>query len=172
MFFFEIKPNKYNKTETKKKSLMAKNSCFLPVLCVTLLFLLILCARRTQNVNFYSSRVLTKNSFSLSNNNIPTMKSKRKTAVFLSWTKCHHCTIFDPEWEKFEKEHEAGGDIFKVAFGAGEPEVDETVNWLSTTPVFEGSFPTILGFPVGGGEAVVYTGPRETQSLKKWFASI
>lgn len=118
---------------------------------------------------------VTRDSFSLSSSNLPSMKSQRKTALFVSWSKCHHCTSFDPIWKSFADEHadsDSDSDILKVTLDAGEPEADETVKWLLTTPVFQGSFPTILGFPEGGGDAVVYTGPREAEPLRSWFGQI
>jgi hypothetical protein len=132
--------------------------------------------RQVKRVRFSSQTIpstsVTRGSFLLSGNNLPSMQSKRKTALFVSWSKCHHCATFDPIWKTFANERtelESDSDILKVTLDSGEPEADEAVKWLLTTPVFQGSFPTILGFPKGGGEAVVYTGPREAESIGSWF---
>lgn len=158
--------------ETIKRKDKKKSQICL-VLYTTMLLLVILCVCKSSMLYIHKKHVVvTRNSFALSSKNIPTMKSKRKTALFVSWTKCHHCTRFESDWKQFEEDSVGSGDILKVALDSGEPEANEAVKWLLTTPVFEGSFPTILGFPAGGGEATVYNGPREVKSLKAWFASI
>ncbi len=179
------------KIANKKK--MPENKSFntplliMSIVCLLFLLSLLTCnvetveVRHVKKVRFSSdsdpstpASAVTRDSFSLSSSsNLPSMKSQRKTALFVSWSKCHHCTSFDPIWKSFADEHaDSDSDVLKVTLDAGEPEADETVKWLLTTPVFQGSFPTILGFPEGGGDAVVYTGPREAEPLRSWFGQI